>query len=427
MLAPMPPASQLVRDWNEAMGLLRAHSTDLRTSQANVARAEGRWRQALSAILPNARLTVSVIHDVLNPDVPALGMAGSGASSTTVNARGRVPTAPLGAASATLSQSLIDVGAWQGVSSASASTHQAENSLQDLQRTLTLGLARSLVATVAAERVAELNRLGLRLALERGALTQRTFELGAATQLDVVRVDQDVEVSRGSLIAGDEQLRRTREALGLALGLPKDIGVAPGFQMNGLLEQIRAECRPIDDLEARADIAAAREQEKSARRARRQAVAGYFPTLGLNSSAFAYTTDPGIGRLSTWSIAAVLSVPLWEGGLREGLVKERSGTETQAALALERARREAQVDTGRSRRGVQVAQTLLDSASKARALADRTDQLTRRSFEVGKSSSLELVQSASALRQAELALAVREFELVQARLEAFLTEALCDF
>ena len=55
------------------------------------------------------------------------------------------------------------------------------------------------------------------------------------------------------------------------------------------------------------------------------------------------------------------------------------------------------------------------------------DQLTRRSFEVGRGSSLELVQSAQALRQADVVLATREFELVQARLDSLLTEASCDW
>ena len=74
-----------------------------------------------------------------------------------------------------------------------------------------------------------------------------------------------------------------------------------------------------------------------------------------------------------------------------------------------------------------MAEALVKTAIESRDLAERTDQLTRRAFEVGRGSSLELVQSAAALRQAELTLVLREFELVQARLDAFLTEARCDW
>lgn len=47
-----------------------------------------------------------------------------------------------------------------------------------------------------------------------------------------------------------------------------------------------------------------------------------------------------------------------------------------------------------ARRGVEVAEGLVRAAAEARELAERTDALTRRSFEIGQASSLELVQTA---------------------------------
>nr|WP_233277968.1 TolC family protein [Myxococcus stipitatus] len=421
MLAPVPPASQQVGTWEQALALVRERSTNLRTAEAGVQRAEGRWRQALAALLPNARASASAAHDFLNSDTPVGVFA-------TPALEGRKPTTPIvGTVSASLSQSLVDVGAWRNLSSNAAAERGAVASLQDMRRRLTLGLARSLVATVAAERAAELNRVGLLQALERSALTTRSFDLGASNQLDVVRVNQDVALARGSLVAGDEQLRRAREALGIALGFGHAVGVASSFNLNGLMEDARKACTPLEDLESRPDLVSARAQVESSRDSRRQASAGYLPTLGLTSNLQGVTTDPDFGRFSSWSIAAVLSVPIWEGGLRGGLVREREGIEKQAEQTLESNRRDASVEVEQARRGVDVAQALVKTASESRELADRTDRLTRRSFEVGRGSSLELVQSGAALRQAELTLALREFELVQARLDAFLTEARCDW
>lgn len=423
MLAPVPRASQQVESWEQALALVRERSTDLESAQAGVERAEGRWRQALASLLPNARFSASVAYDLLNPDTPALGNAGGQAGG----ASGRTPTVPVGTGTVSLTQSVVDVSAWRGLSSAEASQRSAEASVQDVRRRLTLGLSRALVAVVAAERAAELNRLGLRQALERAALVQRTLELGAATQLDLARTRQDLELARQSLISGDEQLRQAREALGLALGFDQAVGVSPGFQLQGLVAETQRSCAPLNEVSERPDLVAAREQVESAHDSRRQASAGYLPTLGIASNIFGLTTEPGPGRVATWSIAAVLAVPIWEGGLREGLVRERAGVETQAAATLERTRREVGLEVARTRRGVEVAEALVKTAAAARALAEQTDQLTRRSFEIGRASSLELVQSAAALRQAELALALREFELVQARLAAFLTEARCDW
>lgn len=426
MLAPAPPAQRQVATWDEAIGLVKERSTDLDSARAGVERAEGRWRQALAALLPNARFAGGVAVDVLNPDNPVLATSGA-ALSGAVSTSGRKPTAPLASAGVSLTQALVDVSSWRGLSSAEASQHSAEASLQDVRRRLTLGLARGLVSVVSAERAAELNRIGLRQALERAALVQRTLELGAATQLDLARTRQDVEVARQLLISGDEQLRRAREALGLALGFDQAVGVAPGFQLQGLVAETQQDCAPLKSVSERSDLLAASTQLESARDSRRQASAGYLPTLGLTSNALAFTTEPGPGRVSTWNIAAVLSVPIWEGGGRKGLVRERAGIERQAEDTLERTRREVELEVARTRRSVEVAEALVKTAAEGRSLAEQTDQLTRRSFEIGRSGSLELVQSAAALRQAELALALREYELVQARLDAFLTEARCDW
>ncbi|WP_338269907.1 TolC family protein [Corallococcus caeni] len=426
MLAPVPPAPEQVTTWDEALTRVRQRSTDLRGAEAGVTRAEGRWRQSLGLLLPNARATAGAGVDVLHPDVPSApggGVVGGGTSAPGVS----VPSAPLGTLSASVTQTLIDVSAWRGLSSAKASEAASVANLQDVQRRLTQGLAQVLVATVAAERAAEINRVGLRQALERQALTQRSFELGAGTQLDVVRVSQDVAVARQTLVAGDEQLRRTRESLGLSLGEDHGVGVNPAFNLGGLVDQTRRDCTPLQDLGARPDLVAQRANVDAARESRRQASAGYLPTLGLSSTVLGFTTDPGFGRFATWNVSAVLSVPLWEGGQRGGLVREREGIEQQAAQNLEATRRNVSVEVSRARRGVEVAEALLKTASESLELADRTDRLTRRAFEVGRGSSLELVQSGAALRQAQLALVLREFELVQARLAAFLTEARCDW
>ncbi len=428
MLRPAPRAARTIDRWDEAVGLLRASSPEDRRAEAAIERAEGRWRQALGALLPNARVTGQVAYDLLNPDVPALG-AGAGAAAAAGGMSGRggaPPSVPVGTLSATATQTLVDLAAWEGLRAGSAATRSARSNRVDVRRRLTFGLARGLVAVVAAERIAELNRLGLRQALEREALTARTRQLGAATELDLVRVRQDVEVARGALIAGDEQLRRTREALGAALG-QGELGVMPDFALDPLVAELRRACAPLPAPGARPDLVAAREQVEAARASRRQAARGYLPTVGLATNLFGYTTDPGFGRFATWSIAGVVSVPIWEGGTRAGLVRERAGALREAEANQLGLARDVELEIAQARRGTQVAQDLLGAARAARALAERTDQMTRRSFEVGRSGSLELVQSAAALRQADVLLATREFELVSARLAAILTEATCNW
>ena len=70
----------------------------------------------------------------------------------------------------------------------------ANLSLDDRRRVIAESVVSAMLATLAAERVAELNRVGLRAALERLALTQARLKFGQGTALDVDRAQQDVAV-----------------------------------------------------------------------------------------------------------------------------------------------------------------------------------------------------------------------------------------
>lgn len=417
MLAPIPDARTSIATWQQARQQLTSMSTDLRHAEADLVRAEALYRQSLSLLLPDVRLTAGLAFDLDNPDT---------APGVPAAVDGRSTTAPVGTAQLTLSQSLIDVGSWRGRDAAATARRSSEWSLFDVRRRISQRLAATLVAVVTAERVAELNRLGLSQALERAGLSQRTFELGRATELDVVRARQDVAVARSALIAGDEQLRGAREALGVALGVEDQVGVRKDFRLDGLLDELRGQCRGLGASELRADEEAATTAILSAKQRTAAARATRLPTLDLTSNLFAVTTDPDVARVASWSISAVLSVPLWDGGLRAAQIKERVAAETDAVASAEEVTRTARFEKSRSRRAVSVAESLVTVATEARTLAERLDTMTRRSFEIGRATSLELVQSAVALRQAELALALRQFEWMQARLDALLTEARCD-
>ena len=417
MLAAIPEARTSIGSWQEARGQLVSMSTDLRRAEADLLRAEALWRQALAPLLPNAGLSVGAAYDFLNPDSPVNAPA---------SVDGRSVTSPAVTAALTVSQSLVDIASWRGRDAAALARKGSEWALLDVRRRISQSLAGTLVAVVTAERVSELNRVSLTQSLERAALSQRTFELGRATELDVVRARQDVTVARSALISGDEQLRGAREALGVALGVNDQIGVRKGLQLDGLLEELTSQCRALGGSELRADEQAAVTAIASARQRTESARASRLPTLDLSTSLFAVTTDPDLARAASWSISAVLTVPIWEGGLRTAQIKERQAQELDAVAAAEEVKRTARFEMSRSRRAVGVAAALVEVATESRALAERLDTMTRRSFEIGRATSLELVQSAVALRQAELALALRQFELMQARLDALLTEARCD-
>ncbi|HEX8438129.1 TolC family protein [Archangium sp.] len=434
MLAPVPPAPVQVASWQEALDQLRQRSTDLRTALARVESAAGLRRAALAGLLPSLSGSVSVQYNVLDPSSTPLlgggigGGVGGGVGGSTGGAEGApTPTSPLGTGVLTATVPLFNLSAIQSLRSANASRRAAHLTLEETRRQLTGALARALARVVSSERLAEVNRVNLRSALERLALAQRRLELGAGTRLDVVRLQQDAESARTAVVSGDESLRQARDTLGLVLGVERPVGVARGVELQELLDQAQRACRKLEGMETRPDLAAARARLESAELTVAAAQAQYAPTLAAQSTAVGLTVDPGFARVPVWNVGAVLTLPFWEGGAREGRVQQARAEEEVAREQVVSSQRAATVELTQAAREVEVARVAQEIAARARALAEENDRLTRRAFEVGTGTSQELVVSAAALRQAELELVLRDFELLQARIEAFLAEAACDW
>jgi outer membrane protein TolC len=421
MLAPPPPATRELSSWGDAVTLSHARSTDIATAVAEVRRAEAQTRTALAAVLPTLNGNVSYPHQFITKDTTILGAPGDAPRTITS------PQSDYLNGSLVLSQSLVNLQAWHSIKTGKENEKAARLSVEDSQRMVTLAVATSLVGVVAAERVAELNRIGLRSALERRELTARKRALGVGNGLDVLRADQDVSSSRAAIVSGDEALRKAREALGLAVGLPEQVGVSHAINIDAVTAEAERSCPRLKDLGERADIAAAQQRAVVAERNVANVERSFLPTLNAQSTLSSTTADVGSGTpRTTWNVSAVLSIPIWDGGARYGALRSARALREEATLQVEAARRGATVGVAQAGRGIPVAEAALDVAREARRLAAGVDQLTQTAYRAGQGTSLELVLAASALRQAEVELALREFEVVRARLEALFALARCD-
>src|SRR5262249_17942635 len=156
--------------------------------------------------------------------------------------------------------------------------------------------------TLAATRVAELNRASLRAALERLNLTKTRLQFAQGTALDVDRAEQDVAAARGSLIAGDEVLLQARESLGVVIGSKIAASPPRDLDLDELERAVASSCRLNEELERRPDIVAARTRLEIARRAITDAELMTVPTLGVTSTV-AYNSQVTFGPLTTWLVA----------------------------------------------------------------------------------------------------------------------------
>jgi outer membrane protein TolC len=281
-----------------------------------------------------------------------------------------------------------------------------------------------MLATLSAARVAELNRTGLRASLERLTLTRARLQYGQGTELDVDRAMQDVASSRSAILTGDEALQRAREALGAALGSHIPLAPPEGADMVSFEAAVARTCRLNGDLERRPDVASARARVEIAERAVHDAELMFVPSASVSSSV-QYSTQPVLAPNSTWTLGAVVSVPLYDGGARYGTLRDSRAALEQARQSLVATRLDAIVASARAHRAVAVLEHTRDVAREQRDLAARIDARTRDGYAHGLGTSLDLVLSAQALRQAEIDLAILEFQVNDARANAVLVDAEC--
>jgi multidrug efflux system outer membrane protein len=425
MLAPAPPPKRVLSSWQEGVSYLRARSTDLRIAVDEVLQAEAATRIALAQYLPwinaNNAGGATYSHQIITRAVAnGIGLSTSGIVTTT-----RVPIPNTYGGSLVLQQAVINVPAFDQISIDELGEDSSRLSVDAEKRTLVLSLANQIVAVVTAEREAEINRVGLRVALEQLEITTRKQSLGAANGLDVVRAQQNAANARATLVTGDESLREARESLGLALGVPEETGVSPNVNVGALAESAMESCHAVKDLDKRPDIAQAQVQLEVAKRNLRNVWYTFLPTVGLSSTLSAASPVSSGFPNPLWNVQASLDVPIWDGGIRYGNLRNARAAEDIAAQQLESLRRQAIIQVEQAQRQLTVAEASDRVAAEQRDLAQQNDTMTQTAYTAGQGTSLELVTASEAHRQAEINLALQDFNVVKARLLALLALATC--
>jgi len=108
MLQPVAAAARQVSSWDEALGALRARSTDLRIALDEVERSDAVWRETLAASLPTLNGSANLTGNLLRKRQ----CAGPGPACLVV------PNALTYGASVTLTQPLLASRAWHAARTA---------------------------------------------------------------------------------------------------------------------------------------------------------------------------------------------------------------------------------------------------------------------------------------------------------------------
>jgi len=364
--------------------------------------------QEAAARLAQAR---SLVRSANADRLPQLGVGAGASRQAGAATTGASAPSTLLQAGASLSWEADLFGRLAGARDAAALDAQSREAL--LQGT------RLMVQAETAQAYLQLRALDVERALVRETvaayadtlrLTERRHQAGDIAELDVVRVQAEVSATEAEALALDRQRATLEHALAVLVGDAASSFALPAGDWSAGLPSIPAGV-PGTVLARRPDVAAAQASLLAAQARVGVAQSAWFPNVSLTADGgFA---SPELGDLfrwsaRAWSVSALLSLPIFDGGRREAGV-QGARAQLDGALASYRGQVlvafkevEDQLASLRLLQDQSQAQgRAVDAARRATALSD-----TR--YRNGMVSQLELLDARrSELRNRRQALQVR--------------------
>lgn len=363
-------------------------------AKADVARADAQLEQARAPSLPT--LGVNAVGTQLDADRQLGGRTLAYQTSLSGNVQLQVP--------------LVAANRWAAWRRADANADAARAGSLDSRRQVAVAAGRAWLQTLAQQRVVLAQQRSVDTAQAHLDFATARFKGGVGSELDAIRAAQEVAVARQQLATATGALRRFEELLGVAVGVDEALS-AEDSEPN-----LDAKDAP-PDAAARTDVKAAQAKLDAAHVATTWDWSDYMPLL--TAVVQPGYQNPATPTFPTWNLQAqlVLSIPLYDGGLRYGQEKERRAIEAQQRAQFELVQRQANAEVRAALAQVRQADEALTAARDAAAQAKRTLDLSQQALRAGASTNIEVVDAERRSRDADTAVALAEDAARQARLE----------
>lgn len=382
----------------EALARARARNPDALVAAAEVRRAEALLDQTRSGSLPT--LLPQAVYSRIDGNRIFMGLNIQSAHQLTASGGITVP--------------LVVPRQWAEWAHASEDRKVATASLAETQRRLAIAVAHAYLAVIVQRRVIAADVNARDAAQAHAAFAQKQLEAGAVSRLDAVRAGQQWHTAEADLSDAQVGLTRAQEALGVLLGgeLPVDTTETPNFP----LPATRGEsARPVEQL--RVDIRAQALRETTARHRVRDSWTEYMPYL-IGTFDPLYTDPPTIFQPRySWQAQLQLVLPLFEGGLRYGQLRERRALASEASVTLEGIVRQARADVRLGFDAAERARVRVNQAIVAAKLAHDALDIANLRYREGATTNIDVIDAERQARDTDLAAAVAEDNERQVRLD----------
>lgn len=384
----------------EATARAAARSPSARAAELQVARADALVRQARAASLPT--LTANAVYTRLDSDRALGDRVFSPANQLNANLQLTVPVfAPRA------------WGQWRRAEDQAGVTRAAT---ADVRRQLGQAVGRAYLAVVTQRRVLQINVRARDAAKAHFDFAHQRLAGGVGNKIDEVRAEQALAASEALIEGARAGLSRAQEALGVATGEdgPLDAEDDPRLSEAPALPQA------LGDTQRRADVSAQEVRVRAAERAVKDEWREYMPLLSLVATPFYQEPPTAVQPRTGWQAQLVLSVPLFDGGARYGVIREREVALAEAREATTATLRQARAEVRTAWDGMLRADAALASARRAAQLAHQALDLAEQAYRAGATTNIEVIDAERRAADADTQAAMAEDSARQARLDLLL-------
>jgi outer membrane protein TolC len=386
------------------------------------------WRQALSRALaqnPSAIVAAQeierasgLVQEARAGWLPALSANGSYLRVNSPRTSGGIVTVPLNSWNGNLAVTLPLVAplAWVNDVHAQDNREVAKVSAGDVRRQLATAVGRAYLTVLLQHKQVDVVARARETSAAHYDYAHTREKIGLGSGVDDARAEQELRTNEAQLKNAETALVRAQSALAILLSEEDLVDVENDVE---LAASPSADAAVADARAHRPDVQVLTARQTAAGHLRRDEWAYYAPSLLAQAQAFRQTETvvaPGSG----WQAQLVLSIPLFEGGFRYGVHKEREASLVEAQAQLDGLLRQVSVEVRSAFAVVRNADESLASARAAAAAAATAAKLADKSYRAGASTNIEVIDAERQARDADSQVALAEDAARQARLDLLL-------